>query len=176
MNDITTNINVLVYFILRQNYYNTIIDAVSNAGKYVNENKLYYYTFLDPNTKQKYRLDAYQIIYSVRHMYLENRVTYNTDTATIHFPQSFVGYYNILKQNAAIYESFNTEYKMAVYYNQLYDKIQYMFKCKNQGLDNIFIFNVPILWFNSIPQNEITKSYSVNSICQLYSNLLPYIS
>ena len=60
-NKITTNKEGLIYFILKENYYKRLFKAVELAGKYNKNNKRYYYSFYDFETKQKYRLNSREI-------------------------------------------------------------------------------------------------------------------
>lgn len=60
--DITSNLDGLIYMIKKESYYSKIMNAVELAGKYKQENKRYYFNFHNLENNSNYKLDANDII------------------------------------------------------------------------------------------------------------------
>ena len=58
---ITTNVEALIYMIFRENYYKKIVNATDLAGKYNAENKRYYFNFYDFVNKTNTKLNSREI-------------------------------------------------------------------------------------------------------------------
>lgn len=175
--DLTTNVAVLIYMIKRQEYYtNIVVAANNNAGSYINNNKLYFYEFYDQETHRKYQLTAYEILYSIKSMYLYSREQYDTSSLTTQNFQVFGGKYDQFKANEYVYKAFNTAYQEALYYGDVYTKIQNSLYYKNMGLEGCFIFTVPKHLFPNVPESQIKKAYSNQQIFNIYHSLSQYYS
>lgn len=171
--NITTNLDVLIFFIKHQNYYKTIIEACNNAGSYPPNNKLYYFTFANLENKQRYKLSAYQILYAIRRMYLyQNEKQYYSDPIVRQYIQAYQGQYNIFLKNKYVYQSFRKAYVQAYYYSRIYNQIQNILKYKNLGLQGNFIFNVPHYLFPHVPHDQLIKTYSKQEILTLYQSII----
>jgi hypothetical protein len=170
---LNNNIGILIFLFKHQNYFKSIINACNRAGTYLPENKLFYFTFGNLNNHHRYTLSQYQIIYSIRQMYLyKNKVQFYNDPIVKQYIQAYQGnYYNYLR-NKHIYMEFRRAYEMAYFYSRLYNQIQNTLKYKNTGLNNDFIFTVPLKLFPHVNNNEITKKYSLNYIINLYQSVI----
>lgn len=60
-NQITTNLDALIYMFIREKYYIKIFKAVENAGKYNKENKRYYFNFRDLSNNTSTKLNSREI-------------------------------------------------------------------------------------------------------------------
>ncbi len=171
-----TNLEVLIYMIKRQQYYTQIIIAANNnAGSYMKNNKLYFFDFYDINTRQKYLLTAYEIIYSIKGMYNYTKEQYNTSSLTLQNYQVFGGKFEQFKSKESVYRAFHKAYEEASYYGGVYTNIQNSLYYKNLGLDGCFIFNVPKHLFPNVPQEQIKKAYSNQQIFNIYHSLAQYL-
>jgi hypothetical protein len=150
------------------------VAANNNAGGYINNNKLYFFDFYDRETNRKYLFTAYEILYSIKSMYLYTKEQYDTSSLTTQNFQVFGGKYEDFKSRESIYKSFNTAYQEALYYGDVYTNIQNSIYYKNMGLDGCFIFTVPRHLFPNVPENEIKKAYSNQQIFNIYHSLSQY--
>ena len=172
-NNLTTNVDVLVYMIKHQNYYKTIIEACNNAGSYPPNNKLFYFTFLNLKTGERAKLSAYQMLYAIRRMYLyRNKIEFYNDPIVKQYIQAYANQYEIFKMNEKVYRSFRRAYDEAYYYSRVYDQIQSILRYRNLGLQGYFIFNVPHNLFPMVPPNQIKNVYSKNEIILLYQSII----
>ncbi len=175
MSSLSTNLSVLIYMIKRQKYYTQIIEAANNnAGGFIHNNKIYFFTFYDMETHRNYQLTGYEILYSIKAMYLYTPEQYNTSSLTTQNFQVFGGKYDEFKQRESVYRAFHKAYLEALYYGDVYTQIQNAFYYKNTGLEGCFFFKVPISLFPNVPQNEVNKAYSYPQIYQIYSSLSAY--
>lgn len=172
-----TNIAVLIYMIKRQEYYTKLVVAANNnAGSYIHNNKLYFFEFYDQETNRRYQLTAYEILYSIKAMYLYDQCQYDSCSLTLQNYQVFGGKYQQFKEKEYIYRAFRTAYQEGLYYGDVYTQIQNSIYYKNTGLEGCFFFTVPAHLFPSVPQNEIKKAYSNQQIFNIYHSLSQYYS
>lgn len=175
IDNLTTNLSVLIFMIKRQEYYtNLIVAANNNAGSYIKNNKLYFFEFYDMNTHRKYQLTAYEILYSIKAMYLYTPEQYETSSLVTQNYQVFGGRYEQFKSRESIYQAFYNAYQEALYYGDVYTKIQNSIYYKNTGLEGVFIFQVPKHLFPKVPENEVKKAYTNQQIYNIYSSLSQY--
>lgn len=175
MSHLKTNLEVLIYMIKRQEYYtNIIVAANNNAGSYIKNNKLYFFEFYDMETKQKYQLTAYEILYAIKGMYLYTHRQYSDCSLVTENFQVFGGKYNQFKQKANIYYAFHKTYLEANYYGGVYTNIQNAIYYKNSGLQGNFIFNVPRDLFPNVPEDQVKKAYTNDQIYRIYASLSQY--
>jgi hypothetical protein len=175
-NTLKTNYDVLVYMIKRQKYYTSLIVASNNnAGSFIENNKLYFFDFYNMENHQKYTLTAYEILYSIKGMYLYTPEQYNTSSLVKQNYQVFGGKYNEFKMNESVYKAYHKAYQEALYYGDVYTNIQNSIYYKNMGLEGCFIFTVPKHLFPGVPEGEIKKAYSNQQIFNIYHSLSQYI-
>ena len=62
--NITNNLDAVIYLLLKGDYYKKILDADVKAAEYLQNNKLYYFYFYDFETKRNYRLSSHDIVLS----------------------------------------------------------------------------------------------------------------
>jgi hypothetical protein len=173
--DLKTNVAVLIYMIKRQEYYkNIVVAANNNAGSYIHNNKLYFFEFYDQETRRKYQLTAYEILYSIKAMYRYDQCQYDTCSLTLQNYQVFGGKYEQFKEKESIYRAFRQAYQEGLYYGDVYTQIQNSIYYKNTGLEGCFFFTVPSHLFPNVPQNEIKKAYSNQQIFNIYHSLSQY--
>lgn len=174
--NLKTNLEVLIYMIKRQQYYTQIIIAANNnAGSFIKNNKLYFFEFYDIDTHQKHSLTAYEILYSIKKMYLYTIEQYNTSSLTLQNYQVFGKKYEQFKAKENVYRAFNKLYEEASYYGGVYTNIQNSMYYKNMGLDGCFMFTVPKHLFTSVPQEQIKKAYTNQQIFNIYHSLAKYL-
>ncbi len=174
--EFTTNIQVLIYMIKRQQYYTSLIVAANNnAGSYIHNNKLYFFDFYDPENGQKYLLTAYEILYSIKGMYNYSREQYDTSSLTLQNYQVFGGKFDQFKQNESVYKAFNREYQLALIYGDVYTNIQNSIYYKNTGLEGCFFFKVPTQFFPNVTSDQVKKAYSNQQIFNIYHSLSRFL-
>jgi hypothetical protein len=169
---INTNLEALEFLISYQIYFRNIIVAVNNAGSYVPENKLYFYTFYDLVTKKKYSLSAYEIFYAKRRMFLyTTEAEYYSDPIVKQYIQAYENKFEILQNNNYIYVAFYTYYQMALYYSSVLSNIFNSITYKNIGKISNFEFIALSKYFPNIPVQDIKKKYSNQEIYFIYKKL-----
>ena len=173
--NITTNLEALNFLIKKQIYFKNIITAVDNAGSYVPNNKLYFYTFYDLVTKQKYKLSAYEIFYAKRQMFsYKNKEEFYSDPIVKQYIQAYANKYETLVQNNYIYIAFYTYYQMGLYYSSVLSNIFNSITYKNIGKTGNFEFFALPKYFPNIPYNENKKKYSNQEAYFIYKRLNMY--
>ena len=62
--NITNNLEAVIYLLLKGDYYKKILEADIKAAEYLQNNKLYYFYFYDFETQRNYRLSSHDIVLS----------------------------------------------------------------------------------------------------------------
>lgn len=169
---ITTNLQALRFLISKQQYFKNIIEAVDNAGSYVPNNKLYFFTFYDLVTKKRYKMSAYEIFYAKRRMfgYTTPKEFYN-DPIVQQYIQAYANKFEVLQNNNYIYIAFYTYYQMALYYSSVLSYIFNSITYKNIGKQGNFEFTAVKKYFPNIPVEERTKKYTNQEAYFIYKSL-----
>lgn len=169
---ITTNLQALRFLIMRQMYFKNIIEAVDNAGAYVPNNKLYFFTFYDLVTKKRYKMSAYEIFYAKRRMfgYTTDKEFYS-DPIVKQYIQAYAGKFQVLQKNNYIYIAFYTYYQIALYYSGVLSHIFNSITYKNIGKQGDFEFTALPRFFPNIPYNDVTKKYTNQEAYFIYKSL-----
>jgi len=92
---ITTNVEALIYMIFRENYYKKIINATDLAGKYNADNKRYYFSFYDFINKKKTKLNSREIWLAKNQIFEKKQLQCNIEYQL--YQQQLVN--NIVNQN-----------------------------------------------------------------------------
>ena len=173
--NIKTNLQALIFLIKHQIFFANIITAVNNAGAYIPNNKLFFYTFYDPVTKQRYTLSAYEILYSKRQMFLYNTPEkFYNDSIVKQYIQAYMGKYETLKKNNYVYMAFYTYYTMALYYSSVLSYIFNSITYKNTAKYGDLVFEAYPRFFPHIENNQIKKKYTNEVTYLIYKSLNNY--
>ena len=173
MSSLTTNREVLTYVIANQTYYTTLLTNVNDAGVYVENNKLFFYTYVDSQTKRRYTVNAYEILYMKRRMFLYTTPEqFYGDPIVQKYIQAYQNKFELLQENNEMYEQFYLDYQRALFYSGIYGSIQSSITYKKIGLEGQFAFQVNPVLFPSILPSEIKKIYTNNEIYRIYSLVL----
>jgi len=173
MSGLTTNLEVLRYMIANQTYYTNILVNVNQAGEFIENNKLFFYTYVDSTNRKKYSLNAYEILYMKRRMFLyKTEVEFYNDPIVQKYIQAYYNKFNILQDNNEMYQQFYLDYQRALFYSGTYGAINNSIYYKKIGLQGNFTFQVNPLLFHSIEQSEIKKIYTNEEIYRIYSYIV----
>ena len=171
--NVTTNLEALIFILKLKQYFNGIQTSSYLAGQYLDSGKLYFFTFVDLNTWKRYNLSAYEIMYSLRQMYLYNtpEAFYNDSFVRGHM-SAYMNRYEILKEKNYVYQQYYYYYQFSIYASIVYKNVALSLYYKSLGDKYAMVFKVLQKFFPNVPENQIKKAYSNLEIYELYRYIL----